>query len=511
MPFGKVRLYDFFLPSVCLRGKEGEKFVAKNVYITAAIKPKLDPNTKLEHKSIYVLKATQNVSPVEHGLLFAAFGTNLPGVFYAQGPLQPFLPHQYTANQFMSEISRTVGMVTDPPKSINPIAGGMLDPIETPTPEFEAGAEYENMTVNTLFNPTDAANCLNVFLAYMNYCERVVEEGIGMSKGQMGSMHQGRKTATEIKESYSGSALNVVEAAGRFDEQVLRPSIICRIRATQQILEDQITRAVGAVSEDPSVQGDEQAYEIALGENELFNRLLNYSGIESSYDNFYKKTQAERIEDMSIYQEVEQMAQQIQQMVQFADSPPVPPPQIPQREIVDPQTGQTMVVPPAAEIAGLQQQWLESQQQQKDQARLQAKSLETDMKIKALTFGDVKEPPPPSRKLFYEMLIAPITDSDIVVTGSMTTISKELARENLLMLLNALAGFPPEAIMKIDFDGILQMLARANDVSLRDMLKDETQLLREEEAQKKQQLRIEQMQQQASQVPGAQIPMPPGG
>ena len=508
-PFGKVRLYDFFLPSVYLRGKDNKKFVAKNVYVTAVIQPHIDPQSELETRKLYVLKATQNVNPVDHGLLYAAFSTNLPGVFYSQGPLQPFLPHQYTANQFFSEISRTVGMVTDPPKTITATGGGMIDPVETPIPEFEAGAEYENMVVNTLINPTDASNSLSVYLNYMNYFNSVLEEGTGISKAQMGSMHQGRKTATEIKESYSGSQLNVVEAAGQFDVQVLRRSIICRINATQNILRVQIEQDVQSVMEEnPSIQDEGEAYEVALLGNELFNRLLNYSGIEASYENFYKKTQGDIIEDQTIMQEVQQMSQQIQQMIAFADSPPVPPPPIQQREVPDPNNPEKKItVPPAAEITGLQQQWLQSQAQQKEQARMQAKQLETEMKIKALTFGDVKEPPPPNNRLFFEMLTAPITDSDVVVTGSMTTISKELARENLLMLLNALQGFPQEAVMKVDFDGILQMLARSNDVALRDMLKNETQLLREEEAQKKEQLRMQQLQDMAAQgKPGSQPP-----
>lgn len=506
-PFGKVRLHDFFLPSVYLRGKDNKRFVAKNVYVTAAIQARLIPDTEMKSQQLYVLKATQDVNPVDHGLLFASFSTNLPGVFYSQGPLQPFLAHQYTANQFFSEISRTVGMVTDPPKTVNPIGGGMLDPLETPMEDFEAGAEYTNMDVKPLINPTDASNCLNVYLQYMNYFDSVLEEGTGISKGQMGSMHQGRKTATEIKESYSGSQLNVVEAAGMFDEQGLRRSIVCRINGTQSILTEQIESDIEAVKEeDPSIQDDDEAYELALLGNPLFNRLLNYSGIEASYKNFYKKTQGEILEDQAIIQEVQQMGQQIQQMIAFADSPPVPAPPIPQREVPDPNNPEkTIVVPPAAEITAMQQGWLQNQEQQKQEARMQAKQLETEMKIKALTFGDVKEPPVPSNRLFFEMLTAPISDSDVVVTGSMTTISKELARENLLMLLNALQGFPPEAVMKVDFDGILQMLARANDVALRDMLKDETQLLREEESQKKQQMREQQLQDMAAQgTPGSQ-------
>lgn len=495
VPHGKVRLHEFFIPSFYAKDSKGEAFVAKNVYLTTLIAPFKSPDSELPEEKIYILKANHNVSSVEHGLLLGSFSTNLPGVFYNQGPLQPFLPHQYTANQFISEISRTVGMTTDPPKSCIATGGGMIDPNETPIPDFEAGADYENMEIKSLINLTDASNSLNVYLTFMNYFDKVLEEGTGISKAQMGSMHQGRKTATEIKESYSGSQLNVVEAAANFDSQELQPSIICRIKAEQLILQEQIKQSVIDIAKsEPNVQNEEQAYDMALASNPLFNRLLNYSGIESAYDEYYKKTQAERIEDFKILQEVQQMAQQVQQMLMMADAPIIPPPPIPQREVTNPETGETVVGPSAAEIEQLKQEWIQHQMQQKDQMRLQAKQIEVEMRIKELTFKDVKEPPPPSRRLFYEMLTAPIEDSDVVVTGSMTTVSKELARENLLMLLQSLAGFPEAAVAKIDFDGILMLLARANDIPMRDLLKDQSQILRDEEARKKKAMMQQQMQ-----------------
>lgn len=507
--YGKVRLYNFFLPSVYLE-VDGEQVVSTGVFVVAAIRPNFKDNSELKKEEVHILKVTENVSEVDHGLLFAAFGTLMPGTFYHQGPIQPFLPHQYTANQFISEVSRTVGMVMDPPKDINSKGYGVLDPMETDVPAFVSGASYIGLDVKPLVNPTDASNSLNVFLNYLNFLEKQLEEGTGVSKGALGTMHQGRKTATEIKESYSGSQLNLVEGAANYDEHVLRQSIICRIRATQLILEEQVRQSVvEIIQSEPDVQSEEEAYEMVLQTNELFNRLLNYSAIESSYEQFYKKTMGERIQDLNILQEVQQIAGQIQQLIALADAPLMPPPPIPQKEIVDPETGGIMIAPTAVEIAQLQQQFVQQQQMQKDQARMQAKQLETEMKIKQLMYKDVKEPPLPTKKLFFEMLIAPIADSDIVVTGSMTTVSKSLARENMLDMLQAIRMFPEKVITRIDFEGILQLLARANDLSIRDLYKDESDILRETEEAKQEQMRIMQMQQQASQVPGAQIPMPP--
>jgi hypothetical protein len=510
-PSGKVRCYDFFIPSLFI--KDGDEVIeGNNIYLTALIKPQLRAGSKLKKQEVYIIKRSDNVSPVEHGLLFAAFSTNMPGVFYNQGPLQPFLPLQYVANQLVSGASRSAAMVIDPPRSItSATAYGMVDPAELDLPVFEAGANYPNVKIDNLFSATEGSNSLSVYLNWINYIDRSFEEGIGVGKNQTGGMHQGRKTAVEIKESYSGTQLNLVEAANNYDQQILRPSIICRIRAEQNILEEQVRKSVIEILESaPDLQNEDEAYELALRGNELFNRLLNYSGIEASYVNFYKKTQADRLKDYQILQEVQQMAQQIQSQIAFADSPIMPPPPIPQTERVNPETGQVEVVPPAAQIAQIQQQWVQQQNMEREKARMDAKTLEVDMKIKQLTFKDVKEPPLPSKKLFYEMLIASISDSDVVVTGSMTTVSKELARENYAMLLNALNLFPPSVTKKIDYESILALLARANDVPIRDIFKDESQILRDEIAEEQEAMKNQQMQMQMLQNPGSQIPKLPG-
>lgn len=499
VPYGKVRLYDFFMPSIYLKDGE-DTLIAKNVYITAAI----DPMGDLD-KSVYILKVTPDINPVEHGLLFAAFGTAMPGVFYQQGPLQPFLPHQYTANQIFSQISRGVGMITDPPLTANPGVGSIFDPNETPLPAFKPGSLYPNVTITPIIDSGSISNALNTFLSYMSFFDRALEEGTGISKAQTGVINQGRKSATEIKEAYSGGQLNIVEASARYDEQVPRPSIVCRIAATQLILQEQVkTAVVAAMEADPSLN-EAAAYEQELLINELFQRLLNYSGIEYSYRNFYKKRMADFLDDQNIIQEMESMGKQIMSMIDFADAPPMPAPMIPQIE--DPTTGRA--VPTAEEISQIQQQFLQEQMAKKEETRQQAKQMELELQRKKLTFKDVTEPPEPSRKVFFDMLTAPIGDSDIVVTGAMTTTSKELARENLLMLLQSLPAFPQQTLQKVDYDGVLMLLARANDIPMRDLLKDQSEIMREEEAAQEQAQYNQQLQMQMAQNPGAQIPVIP--
>lgn len=501
VPFGKVRLFDFFLPSVYLKDGE-EAYTASNVYVTAVLNPMGD---ELENK-LYILKASQNINPVEHGLLFAAYATAMPGVFYQQGPLQPFLPHQYMANQTFSEMSRLTAMTTGSPLAVTAAPGSLFDPLETPLPSFEPNAVYENVDIKRLIDPASTASVLNVFLAYMQFFDKTIEEGVGISKAQTGMLNQGRKSATEIKEAYSGAQLNVVEAAARYDEQVPRPSIVCRIAATQLIQQEQVKQAVVSELEANPALDENAAYEEVLKVNPLFQRLLNYCGIEYQYRNFYKKKISEWLDDQAIIQQIEQMGQQIMQMYQFIDAPLMPPPPIPQVE--DPTTGRA--VPTAEEISQISQQFLQEQQAKKEEVRQQAKSLELELEKKKLTFKDVVKPPEPSRKLFYEMLCAPISDSDVVVTGAMTTTSKELARENLLMLLQALPQFPQETLAQIDYDSVLMLLARANDVPLRDLLKDQAEIMRGEEAAAQQAQFNQQLQMQMAQVPGAQIPKLPG-
>lgn len=501
VPYGKVRLHDFFIPSLYVDSMDGkEPFVARNVYLTACIKPKYSNDSELEQKSVHILKVTQNVSPQEHGLLLGSFTTRAPGTFYQQGPIQPFLPHQFTANQFFSQISRMSAMLVDPPKNIESTNGSMLDPYETEIPAFEPSAGYVGMKIEPLIG-SDFYNTLTVFQSFMNYFNQEVGEGIGIGKRELGSTDPGRQTKMEIIDSSAGTQTTLVQAATRWDEQILRPSISIRIKGEQDILKNQVQTALENVQEQPDINDEESAYETVLQENKLFQRMLDYSGIESTYKEFYKKVQSERIQDMSIAQEAMKLEAQIQQLLQFKDSPIPPPPQIPIQK--DATTG--LSVPSVEQIQQMSEAYFAGEQQKRQQAGEQAQQLEIERKIKVLTFKDVQEPPMPSNRLFYEMLTASVSDSDVIVRGALSAVSKELARENTVMFLQALNGIPGESLQKVDYDGLLMMLARANDIRPADILKSQADLLREEQQQQAQNQFQQQLQMQAaSGTPGSQ-------
>lgn len=476
IPFGKVRLHDFFLPSIFIKRSTGENLIARNVYITAVIEPSKQAGAKLDLESIYILKASQDVDPLEHGLLFGAYSVTQPGVFYNQGALQPFLPHQILANQNFSGMARTSQMVASSPTSFTAADGALIDWENTPLDPLEPNATYYGVVATPTFGP-EYANVINTCMSVASFLERTIEEGVGVSKGAQGTMHVGRKTATEVIESYSGAQLNLVEPAGQYDGQILRPSISVRLRATQKMLAEQVEKTINETlqKEAALIQQGDQVYEAILSSNKLFRRLLNFSGIQASYEEYYKRQMEKILKNQQIAEEIQHIAQQAIQLYNLADAPiqPFVPPS-------PEQMGMPMLPPDVVQKMAMG--WEQQQQQEKDGQRQQAKQLELEAKLKQLTFKDIVEPPEPSLKLMYEMLTAPIEDSDVIVMGSMTTISKELARENLLMLLQSIGNFPQKVLMKLDYDSILMMLARSNDVALRDLIKDEADILKDTEA-----------------------------
>ncbi len=503
VPFGEVRLHDFYIPSFYARGKNNEIFIGKGMFLTVAINPRIKSGSKIKHRSVYILKATEDVKSYEHGILLATFGTNLPSVFYSQGLLQPFLPQQYIANQLFSEASRSVGMTTDPPKSITGSNGLMIDPNETPIPDFVAGGVFPNMKIELAIDPMGIAQCLDTFLKYISYLERNLEEGLGISK-QIGAINQGSKSTSEVRETYSGQQMNFVEMAARYDEQELRPSSDVRLVLTQSTVRDQVESAVQATLEDSAITDVESVYEEVLSSNPMFRRLLNFCTIQPDYENYYKQAMEDYLQDQALIRELEQMSMQIQQALAFSLSPIPPLPEVPQ--VRDPQTG--AMVPTIQEIEMLKKEWYTGQQQERMSAGQKAKDLELEIETKKLTFKDAKVPPEPSLKLYYEMLIAPVSNSDIVVTGSMTTVSKELARENLAMLMASLPQFPPATTSKVDYDNLLMMLGRVNDVPLRELLKDRADVVREEIAAEKQAQFDQELQMRMAENPGAATPKP---
>lgn len=490
LPYGKVRLYDIFMPSLYIKTNRDQVFIAKNIYLTVALDPEMRPGELSDGDNCYILKAYQGVDPYQHGILFGSYGQNSPGVFYHTGALSPFIPHQIAANQLFSGYVRIAANVAEPAFTRNS-TDGLLDTEQTPQNDYIRGAFYDNVKIEAIIR-SDYAQAMESTLNGLEVISSEVESGIGISKGQQGIINQGRTSATEIKEAYSGSQLQLTEAADQFDNQILRPSVSIRINLTQRILRDQVEETLKQLGQ----EADQQMLELILKSNPLFQSLLDMSGIQEAYKDFYELTMKQVLEDQGILLQMQGIEQEIQAMLEFAKAPL--PPQPPINPNFPPEQTQQML-----EQYNMQVQQMQQQQQQ---ALQQAEQKKLELRKTELMFKGTKEPPELSLGLLYQILVDPIKDSDITVTGSFTTVSKELARQNLNDFMLSVANYPQETLAKMDFTGILQLQARANDLPVRELMKSPAELMRDEEAARVQAEQQQQLVMNAAQVPGAQIP-----
>ena len=496
VPYGKVRLFDIYIPSLYLEDPENENepIEGTGLYFTVAYQPDVKDTyheTDLNHgHSSFILKASKNVDKTSHGIRLGVAGTTLPGVFYHQGMLAPFLTHQLTINQMFSGIARTTALIMDPPLSLKRLPDADFE--TTPPKEFVSGALYEGYEVDVLV-PQGYYQALPQFLQMAQYITNAVETGSGVTRQQQGGQNVGRRSATEVKEANSGGQMNIVEASNQFDEQVLQPSVTNRIQLTQRILREE-------VEADPAF---EVAPDSVLETNELFQRLLEFSGIDEHYEEFYKKRQNDILKDKNLLLEIEGMMQEIISLQQFADSD-IAPFQAPQVQI-DPLTGQEIGMT-EAEIMQMAQQYEQEQEAQRQQAIQQVKQLQLQVEAKNLQINGYQEIPEPSLALYYTIFTHPIKDSDIIVTGSQSTLSKDLTRQSTALFMEALQAMPPDVQQKIDYERILARIAKTNNLPLMDVKRDEADIRKAEEAAAKQAELEQSLAMQAAQVPGAQPP-----
>jgi len=501
-PYGKVRLYDIYIPSVYLDNpdSEGEAIQGDSLYITVAKDANVVDNFSdlgiNNGDTTFILKVSQGVDKVSHGIRLAKAGPTLPGVFYHQGFLIPFLPHQVLLNQMVSGASRTTAMIVDPPLQL--IRDPSADFEQTPPDEFAPGAQYEGYNVSALI-PPEYYQVINQFQAFSEYIQGVVEKGSGLSRQQMGVFNDGKRSAAEVREVNSAGQMGVADVSSYFDEQVLQPSITNRIQRTQRILKEQIEEVVGPY--DPELL-DIDFYEEVLEENELFVRLLEFSGLEEAYEEFYQRKLHEAIDNKRVKQELEGMLQQIQSLQEFAASEI--PPFIAPPSGIDPQTG--MLAISDAEIDQMEAAHVQQEEMARDNAIKQAQSLQLEVEMKTLQLKDITPVPEPSLFTLYQILTAPISESDVIITGSKTSLSKDLMRANLANYYEFLGKLPPEVVRTVDLEQIHKGVVKASDLGLTDIRKDEATIRKEEEQVQKQAQLEQQLRLKMAENPGSQVP-----
>ena len=477
-PYGKVRLYDIFVPSLYLEDLEDESdpIIGEGLYLTVLHNPQFKNGRRAQEfgysRNTLILKASKNVSRLEHGILLAAAGTTMPGVFYHQGFIAPFLSHQMLLNQLISSVSRVVALLADPALSLLRQDGYDFDEVDRPQ-ELIPGAEYEGWDVKAII-PPEYFQVLNQYSALQGLVGDKVETGSGMSKQQLAGTESGRRSASEVREAISSGQLNVFDATDQYDSEILQQSLINRIGLTQKILRDQIESEVEAQSS-PDEDND-YLYEEALEDNELFLRLLEFSGIEDLYEEFYQKRTKELMDNDDIINQIEQLVKQITSLQELAQSE-IPPP-VASPVTIDPQTG--IETPTQLEQDQAEEAYYQQEEARRQEAINQIQALQDQIESAKLKIKDIKEIPEPSYKIYYEILSHPIRDSDVQVTGSKTSMAKDFARQNMKEFTAYLEAVPG-AMSDYDMADMTKQYARDLGLNITFIKKDEAEKRREEE------------------------------
>lgn len=476
-PYGKVKLIDIYIPSLFLqKNSEEEPITGEGLYFTLAYNVELQSGFSPENfgyrQNTFILKAKKNVSRIDHGILLAAAGSTLPGVFYHRGFIEPFLSHQKVLNQNISALGRITALIEDPPLSL--IRQTDYDYEKVEAPNFEPGAFYEGWDVKALI-PPEYFQVQNQFVNTQGIITNVIEQSSGLSKAQLAGLSSGRKSASEIREVASSGQLNIVDATNQFDEEILQPSICNRVILTQTQLKDQIEQEV-LTNLEPIPE--ELKYEQALLENKLFQRLMEFSGIEQTYLAYFEQNRHELFQNQEIFNQIQDMMKQIKQIQDFAVSEI--PDYVPPIVQTNPETGEQ--IPSIQELEMMKQQYYQSEEQKRNEALAQIPQIEMQIEAKELQIDKtLQQAPKPSLKLYYDMLVYSISESDIVITGSKTTLSKDFARQNIKEFTGFLQAVP-EVASQYDLSTVMEYFARTLALPIEKLKKSPSQIRREEEA-----------------------------
>ncbi len=517
VPFNKIRVYKICCPSLTLE-YDGEIYHASNVVVYGLIRPDFIDDNAIEDRPFYILGIEQNVADLDTGFYLENVIPSNGDEFYNEGLLYPYLEHQRAANAFLSSAIRTTTYFSQSPIVKEQ---SMLGAIENEEEEDEVGIYPFKVMKGKCYPYFDASVMNSVQPAFnaLKMLEQEVFEGIGITKSTQGIANGGRTTATEMLRVSANGDVKPMRIAARFIKGILIPSRFVRLTEKVRILKEQVMAEMGAAKEaisetNPENQlPDDQILELILDNNEAFKQCLDFSGLDIEYERFFRKRQRELLDNERILQEQQSLAEEVLKLTHLAESPIMPfnPAQhVPPKTIMNEQGVPVGTVPPTAEdIKMYQEQYMMAEQQKRQEAAKRASELELQVKQMTLAVEPIMEVPPPSNAMYFKMLTEDVKQGDLKFSGALAVFNKMSENGALDRLLNLFSVLPPEAIDKVDFEKVLALVTRGENIKPSEIMKDIDKLEREEQMRKAQ----EQVQRQKTDIllqnPGAQDPNPP--
>lgn len=514
IPFGKVRVVKFYCPSVYVE-YERETYIAEGLKAIALINPMFkEGNT--ESKKLYLLKLETNIPIDRHGLLLGTPVVNQPNEFFNQGLFYPWLSHQKVANGFYSAVIRLASYLTQGPFNEEKSGYSVLDSKDE---DLLNGFLPYQVLKGKKYTPVFSAEFVNFIQIGQNaiaQLEADILSGIGVDRPTLGVVNNGNNLKDEVLKAQGSGDLRVLEYAVRFNE-VYIASLFTKVRTYQSLLREQVIERLGEVKNLLIAEGtpveitppDDQIIEQILEENQLFKRLLNQSGLKQKYREFYKIRQKEILENEAIMLQLQIAEQEVVALKQFSMSPinwsQYPPaPVMPE---VDPTTGATrMVTLTADQEKERRAAWEANEAKRRQEAGQEASMKLLDVKKKELSLKPIEVIPPPSNLLLFNILIAPVEESNIQIPGVMEAILKTVRDEDLARLGQILNTMPEDEMAKIDFHKLFILATRGKSVTVDMIMKDQATITREEQARDQQAQLQQQVMMEMSKNPGAQPP-----
>jgi hypothetical protein len=517
IPFGKLRLMKFYCPSVFIESDD-DVLQCSGLFVIAVINAEAQKGEKLEGgNKLHILKIEKDVPMDRHGLLLGTPVVNQPKEFFNQGIFYPWLSHQLSANGFYSAATRLAFFLTQGPfNSESAGFSGVNSQDEDLSNGFKPYQVLKNKKFSSVFSP-ELAQFIEIAFKMVAQMEKDVTTGVGLDATSMAATNTGRNTKDEVLKSADSGNLTIVEYAVRFNDQVYVPSLFTRIRATQDILTQQVLVKVHEIKEFLAMEEgaelmmppDEMILEEVLNQNQLFRRLVNTSGLRQKYREFYKRRQKQILENQTIVYELELMEQAVIEKLQYAQSPidvrQMPP--IPQQQVRNEETGEIeMLEMDAVAKKTFVDNWIAQQREARKEAQKEAKMDILDIQKKQLALEDVDDIPELSNVLLFNILVEPIEESDIKISGVLSAILKSLTDREIGQLIQLITVMPEEEVKKLSFSEILNLATKGKAITREQVLKSEEQQAREEDKAKKAADHERAVAMEMAKTPGAQPP-----
>lgn len=490
IPAGNIVVHEFSMKNFFFDDGSGNPLIeGENVHFTcvfdAQFRDEVDVNELNGDTGHILLCAKVLEFDNEDGIVYGKYGTTMPNVAYHKGVIVPLLDHQVYVNQLFSGMSRKSALNANPPLTkapnststrrteVLPLAGNRIYSDISLVPVFPQGLNIE----------IDK----NVIQFYIEQMEKFA----GVTAFNQGGRFSTRRTATEVTESSRGADARLSDAAVEFDKTVLKPSLINRVHLNQYYLrrntEDHLEELVPDIKAFQLRENVEKgSFDEILNEElpkiAIYRRMKTQSRIDELYKEFYKQNKRLLLKNQELQNDIVIKTNLIQNMkVELAAAltedptadfqPPV---------IQDPATGLTTLAVPPEQLEPMVQQHIMMKRAAQDEMAVRVQKLQTQIDLmRASIKDDLGEVAEPSDALYYKVLTYPVSEGDVIITGSSASQNRQLERDNMDVFLGIL-GNVPQLARFFSEEKLAEMLTRAINVNFTDIAKSQDELNQEE-------------------------------